>query len=163
MKLSTGVLVSTISLLFAIPAFAQSITVNLKISPAGSFQATTSKVNGKVKIAGGNVQATKITVPLSTLGTKMKLRDEHMKDKYLEVSKFPTAELTMGEGKGGTGKAKLKIRGIEKEVTGTYKVKGKSVEATFAINLSDYNITGIRYMGAGVKDKAEIVAVVPAE
>lgn len=144
-------------------AQAQSVEVNLKISPAGSFQAKTSKVMGKAKKTGDKFVASNIKVDLTSLTTGIKLRDEHMKDKYLETKTHPTAELISAEGEGGKGKGKLKIRGIEKDVTGTYAVKGKNIEAKFDISLAEYKIEGIRYMGAGVKDKAEIVALIPYE
>lgn len=145
-------------------ASAASVVASLKISPAGSFQAKTSSVKGGVKQQGPKIVAAgPITVDLASLTTGMKLRDEHMKDKYLEVKKFPTATLTLGEGMGGKGRGKLKLRNIEKDIEGTYKVQGKNLEARFNIKLSDFNITGIRYMGAGVKDEAEIVAVVPVQ
>lgn len=148
---------------FATAAHAQSVEVDLKISPAGSFQAKTSKVSGKAKKAGNKITASGVKVELASLSTGIKLRDEHMKDKYLEVGKHPTAELTAGECEGGKGKGKLKIRGIEKDVTGTCAVRGKNVFAQFEISLADYKIEGIRYMGAGVKDKATIKALVPLE
>lgn len=152
------------SLSFSSASFAASVVASLKISPAGSFQAKTSSVKGGVKQQGPKiVVAGPITVDLASLTTGMKLRDEHMKDKYLEVKKFPTAILTLGEGVGGKGHGKLKLRNIEKEIQGTYKIQGKNLEARFNIKLSDFNITGIRYMGAGVKDEAEIVAVVPMQ
>ncbi len=144
-------------------ALAQSIEVNLRISPAGSFQAKTSKVTGKVKKVGDKFVGEGIKVDLASLSTGIKLRDDHMKDKYLEVQKHPTADLTVGECQNGKGKGKLKVRGVEKEVTGTCVAQGKNVEAKFEISLADFKIEGIRYMGAGVKDKAEITAVIPAE
>lgn len=151
------------SLFAASFAHAQMVEVDLKISPAGSFQAKTSKVSGKAKKEGNKITANGVKVDLSGLATGIKLRDEHMKDKYLEVSKFPHAELNGGECEGGNGKGKLKIRGIEKEVTGKCAVKGKGVMAEFEISLSDYKIEGIRYMGAGVKDKATVKALIPLE
>lgn len=162
--LHTRSLVACLSVvLMSAVAFAQSVEVDLKISPAGSFQAKTSKVSGKAKKEGNKVVANGVKVDLSRLSTGIKLRDDHMKDKYLEVAKHPTAELVHGECEGGKGKGTLKIRNIEKEVTGTCAVKGKSVMAEFEISLADYKIEGIRYMGAGVKDKAKVKALIPLE
>ena len=36
-----------------------------------------------------------ITVPLANLSTGIGLRDHHMKEKYLEVQKYPSATLTI--------------------------------------------------------------------
>lgn len=162
-KNNLAVLAILATFALAFNAGAQSVEVNLKISPAGSFVAKTTKVTGKAKQAGGKVTASGIQVDLSSLDTGIKLRDDHMKNKYLEIEKFPKAELSLGEGEGGKGKGKLKVHGVEKEINGTYEVKGKTVEATFEISLSEYNISGIRYMGAGVKDKAQVKAIIPLE
>ena len=152
-------------LLFSTLTFAQSpgVTVALKMSPIGSFEAKSSSIKGAAKKAGAGITASGIVLPLSTLTTGMGLRDNHMKDKYLEVKKYPNAEVTMASGSGGKGKAKIKMRGVEKEVEGTYKVVGAFVEASFTIKLSDFNITGIRYQGIGVKDEAQVVAIVPLQ
>lgn len=152
-------------LLFSTLTFAQSpgVTVSLKMSPIGSFEAKSSSIKGAAKKAGAGITASGIVLPLATLTTGMGLRDNHMKDKYLEVKKYPNAEVTMAQGSGGKGKAKIKMRGVEKEVEGTYKVVGAFVEASFTIKLSDFNITGIRYQGIGVKDEAHVVAVLPLQ
>lgn len=151
-------------LLFSSLALAQSpgVTISFQIKPAGSFEAKSSAVKGGAKKAGAGVTASGIVLPLATLTTGMGLRDNHMKDKYLEVKKFPNAEVIQAQGTNGKGKATIKIRGIAKEVEGTYRVIGdKLVEARFPIKLSEFNITGIRYLGAGVKDEAQVVAIVP--
>lgn len=159
---SLSVLIASL-FFFSISAKAASVVASFKISPAGSFQAKTSAVSGQVKKEGQLLKAGPIVVDLTKLTTEMKLRDQHMKDKYLEVKKYPKAELLIGEGQNGKGTGKLKVRGVTKDISGTYKIVGKNVEATFKIKLSDFNITGIRYMGAGVKDEAEVVATVPLQ
>src|SRR5580698_6245660 len=59
--------------------------------PAGlKIEGTTSDLN--VAEDSGNVV---ITVPLANLTTGISLRDHHMRDKYLEVPKFPAAVLTI--------------------------------------------------------------------
>src|SRR5579863_3203967 len=59
--------------------------------PAGmSIEGTTSELT--VADQGDNIV---ITVPLANLTTGISLRDRHMRDKYLEVQKFPTATLTV--------------------------------------------------------------------
>lgn len=135
----------------------------LKLSPAGSFEARTNAIEGSAIKDGTGYKAQGIKVQLETLKTKMALRDQHMKEKYLETAKFPTAEIVSAEGQNGKGSGVLKIRGIEKPVSGTYAIAegGKVLKAKFTIQLSDYGITGIRYMGVGVKDTAQIEVAVP--
>lgn len=143
----------------------EAVVASLQLSPAGSFQAKTNKLTGVAKKNGAGYKAEKVTVDLNSLVTGMGLRDQHMKDKYLETKKFPTAELVTGTGDGGRGKGTLKMRGIEKPIEGTYEVLpgGKKLKAQFEIKLSDYGISGIRYMGVGVKDTAKIAVTIPVE
>lgn len=155
---------TVLSLFFASLALAQSpgVTIAFQIKPAGSFEAKSSSIKGNAKKAGAGVTAQGIVLPLASLTTGMGLRDNHMKDKYLEVKKYPNAEVVTAQGANGKGKATIKIRGVAKEWEGSYRViSDKLLEATFTIKLSDYNITGIRYLGAGVKDEAQVVAIVP--
>lgn len=162
LKILIAALFATILSSFAI-AQETSVKLTFKLSPVGSFEAKTSMVQGKAIAQGAKVTASGIIVPLKTLTTGMQLRDTHMKDKYLEVSKFPDAELVMGEGENGKGKGTLKIRGVTKPIEGTYKVSGKTVSAEFKFKLSDYNITGVKHLGVGVKDEATAAVVIPLE
>ena len=139
------------------------VVVSVKITPAGSFKAETKDVTGQVTVKGGEVQADKIVVSLKNLDSGIALRDNHMKNKYLEVAKFPEAILTMGKGKGGQGTGTIKIKGIEKPVKGTYQVKGAVVEANFDLKISDFGITGVKYMGAGVGDTIQLAVSIPVK
>lgn len=137
--------------------------VKVSLSPAGNFIAKTEEIKGQATLSNGQVKADNIVVELKTLTTGISLRDEHLKNKYLEVEKFPEAILTAGSGKDGKGKAQLKVHGIQKEIDGTYELdqKTKELNATFNIKLSDFGITGIKYLGVGVKDDVKITATIP--
>ncbi len=135
--------------------------VDVKLSPAGSFVAKTKDVTGFVTQKGDSFEANNIVVNLKNLKTGIALRDKHTTEKYLDVARYPEAILTSATGNGGIGKGKLKIRDIEKEITGTYKISGGELTADFPINLSDYGITGIKYMGVGVSDTAVLHVTVP--
>ncbi|MCB0370130.1 MAG: YceI family protein [Bdellovibrionales bacterium] len=137
------------------------VVVSCKISPTGSFQAKTQDIKGDVVLKNNELLAKNVVVNLKSLSSGMGLRDNHMKNKYLEVQKFPEAVLELGKGKDGKGIGKLKIRGITKEIKGTYSVHGNDVKADFPIKLSDYNISGIRYMGMGVKDIVNVSVTMP--
>lgn len=138
--------------------------VDFKVSGGISFSAKTSDIKGKVILQNNEVTAQGIVVNLKNLSTGMSLRDDHMKNKYLEVPKYPEAFLVMGKGKDGKGKGKVKIKGIEKDIEGTYKIlDNKELEAKFDLKLEDFNIKGIRYMNIGVKDLVSLTVVVPLE
>jgi len=87
--------------------------------PAGmKIEGTTSDLN--VAEDSGNVV---ITVPLANLTTGISLRDHHMRDKYLEVPKFPAAVLTIP-------RAALKFPNpsekVEADAQGTITLHGQS-------------------------------------
>ncbi len=138
------------------------VVVDVTLTPAGDFKAKTHDIQGEVELGeGGSVKAENIVVSLKNLKTGISLRDKHAREKYLEVEKFPEAILVRGVGKDGKGEGILKIKGVEKPVRGTYRIEGDFVQADFQIKLSDYGITGIRYMGIGVKDDVKIHVKVP--
>ena len=97
---------------------------------------------------------------MKSLKTGVELRDKHTQ-KYLETPKFPEAVLVSATGKGGKGKGKIKIRGVEKDIEGTYKVEGKLLKADFKLTLSDFDIKEINYMGVGVEDEVTLHVAVP--
>lgn len=152
-------------LLLCSNAFANgpSAEADVRLSPAGDFVGKTADVSGEATIKGDSVEADKIVVNLKNLKTGMSLRDKHAQEKYLETAKFPEAVLTKAVGKNGKGTGLLKIRGIEKEVSGTYKIDGKFLKAEFPIKLSDFGITGVKYMGVGVDDEVKLRVSVPTK
>ena len=140
-----------------------SAEADVKLSPAGDFVGKTSDVSGVATINGDSVEADKIIVKMKNFKTGMAMRDKHAQEKYLETAKFPEAILTKAVGKNGKGSGLLKIKGIEKQVSGTYKIDGKFLKAEFPIKLSDYGITGVKYMGVGVDDEVNLRVSVPTK
>jgi polyisoprenoid-binding protein YceI len=149
---------------FLVSSVAHSSQVELlvKLSPAGSFKATTSSVVGTAKRTGDKVKASNIVVKLDTLKTGIALRDKHLKE-HLDTKTYPDAVLQTAEGENGKGTATLKIRGQEKTVKGDFKIKDKTLVADFALLISDFGITGIKYLGVGVKDEIKVTVEVPVE
>ncbi|WP_413288550.1 YceI family protein [Bdellovibrio sp. HCB337] len=155
-QLSLFVLVGFLSSL----SYAGSVTVDVTLNPAGSFKAKTSDIKGTATVKGDEISASNIAVPLKGIKTGVELRDKHTL-KHLEADKYPEAVLVSATGKGGKGTGKIKIKGIEKDIAGTYKISGNNVEAEFDLNLPDFKITGISYMGVGVEDKVTLHIVMP--
>ncbi len=149
--------ISLAALFFSISAYAAGeATADVSLSPAGSFTANSESVKGEAVLKGDSVSADKIVVDLRNLKTGIVMRDKHARNKYLETEKYPEAILTDAKGKGGRGTGKLKVRGIEKVVSGTYTIKGETLLAEFPIKLSDFDIKKIKYMGVGVDDDVTI-------
>jgi polyisoprenoid-binding protein YceI len=150
------------ALLFSSLTWAASAAVDVTLSPAGSFKGKTSDVKGFVTKKGDEVAAQNIVVNLKSLKTGIELRDKHTQ-KHLETEKFPEAVLLSAKGKGGKGIGKIRIRGIEKDIAGTYKINGNELEAEFKLNLADFNITNVKYMGAGVENEVVLHVAVPVK
>jgi polyisoprenoid-binding protein YceI len=112
-----------------------------------------------------------LTVATGTLTTNVELRDKHMKETYLETSKFPEAKLIIektclalpeaGE-KAGECPAAFTLHGETKGVTVKYKAKvaGGSTEgdASFVANFIDHGVQEPKYMGIKVKPQVDVKA-----
>ncbi len=157
-----SLIVATSMLVIPAAVFAGGAAFDIKLSPAGAFTGKTPDVKGFVKKVGSKFIGENIVVSLKNIKTGMALRDKHTQE-HLGTDKHPDAILVKAEGENGKGKGVIKIRGIEKEVEGTYKVDGKNLVASFPIKLSDFKIEGIRYMGVGVKDQAVVNVNVPIQ
>lgn len=120
----------------------------------------------KVSDDGQNVT---ISVGLSSLSTGIGLRDKHMKEKYLQVQTYPSAELSVSRGAlkfpssgpaTGSAQGTMKIHGKTKGVTFNYTAKpdgGKiSVSGTVHLNVADYGIEIPSYMGVTVKPDVDV-------
>jgi polyisoprenoid-binding protein YceI len=154
------ILLST--LILCAQTFAGEAAFYVKLVPGGSFVGRTTKFTGFSKITGNKITAENIKFDLSELHTGMELRDKHTK-KYLEVEHFPEAILVKATGENGKGTGLIKIKGIEKPIEGTYSVSGTEMIAEFILKLSDFKITGIRYMGVGVGDEVRLTVKVPVK
>lgn len=148
------------ALLFSVNVWSQQVTVDVVLNPMGNFKAKTESISGNAVVTGSDVSAQNIKVDLRTLKTGIELRDKHTQ-KHLNTEKFPEAILSIGKGKNGKGIGRININGQEKEFKGTYKIVGKNVVADFSLNLPDFKITDINYMGVGVEDEVKIQVVIP--
>lgn len=131
--------------------------------------AIVGKSDGAVTVAedGGNVT---VTVALKDLDTGIGLRNKHMREKYLEVDKYPNAVLVLprsaiqapAPGAGGSGSATgaMTLHGVTKPVAvqwsarndgGTFRVNG-----TAALNMNDFGIQVPSYLGVTVKPQISV-------
>jgi polyisoprenoid-binding protein YceI len=151
------------------------VRVTCPLTIGGSFDAKTSELTGAVtpSAGGGRGLDGSLAVDLRSLDTGISLRNEHLRERYLEVDKgsgFAAATLTNIDliglnpdapaGK-GTFTASLTLHGVTKAVTGPVEVRGSNtgglrVKALFPVNLSDYGIPVPRYLGVGVKDTVQV-------
>lgn len=150
------------------------VVVHCPLTVGGSFQAKTAAIEGQ--LAPDPSQPSKLTgelaVDLKTLDSGIGLRNTHMRDNYLEVSKgdgFDRAVLSDIVLAGGdattvtgatTFTATLLVHGTKKPVSGQARVTRSGgdvrVEASFPVTLQDFGITEPRYLGVGVKDQVQV-------
>ena len=152
-------------LVFANFSYAQNNKVKayFTLNPIGDFIGTMKVTSGYATSKDGKYHAKNIVVDLNSLETGMSLRNDHAKDKYLEISKYPKAILLEGVGASGIGKARISLHGKENVVSGTYKIvnSGKSLSAEFKISLASFGIAAVSFKGVGVEDDVRVEVVVP--
>lgn len=146
-----------ILILLPFMCFASDIKVSVTLNPTGSFEITSSRIIGSAKREGQNLKADKIMVNVNSFKTGLDLRDEHTKEK-LQYKKFPSIKITNAKAANGKGSAEIEIMSIKKPITFTYTDKGSSIVAKFPLNLKEFKIGGINYMGIGVGDTVQVVA-----
>lgn len=127
---------------------------------------------GKVGISDQGVSGT-IDMDLNTLDTGIGLRNTHMKEKYLQTSKFPRAQLSLKKVNLPSGWLKpgqkleavdfegvLNLHGIEKPVFGKLNLNhdGKLIDgsAQFKLKISDFQIDIPSYAGIKVADEVDV-------
>jgi polyisoprenoid-binding protein YceI len=158
-----GFLLSTLLLVsFSVFSAGKGVDITVNLSPAGSFQIETPKVKGKIIKSGASYSAKKLYVKVKDLKTGIELRDKHMK-KRLSPKKHPKIIVTSLKAKGGKGKAVIQIKGIKKPVSFTYEDSGKLFNATFKLNLEQFKIKDLSYMGVGAKKIVIIKANIPVK
>lgn len=158
-----------LAVLVAFPAFAgwtvtgePKATFKGKTTPMGTIDGSTSELTLK-----DDGKTLTFVVSLKNMTTGISLRDNHMRDKFLEVEKHPDAKLEVphdaikipaAEGGTTSGEAKgvFTVHGTsKKDVPFKYTVskKGKRIEVTgtFGVNVKDHGIEIPSYLGVTMK------------
>jgi hypothetical protein len=123
--------------------------------PVGTLNLQNSKLAGT------------LSIDLSKLTTKIDLRDDHMKNKYLEVAKYPKAEITfkdfpfsVDQLKETAFQADLNLHGVTKPISGivTFAKADKYTTgvAKFTFKVTDFLPELPSYAGIKVADDVEV-------
>lgn len=120
---------------------------------------------GTAWIEGGKLKG-EFRFDLKSLKTGISLRDNHMKDKYLEVGKHPDAVLKLDETAFAPGQknveftGKLLLHGVEKPVRGTATIEqgdgSAKVTSDFELKISDFAISVPSFAGITVTDSVKV-------
>lgn len=133
------------------------LVVDVKLTPAGSFQAVTEEIQGDIFKKEEKVISKKITIPINSLKTGIDLRDEHLW-KHVNYSKHQFAILTELIGQNGHATAMLEVAGIKRPIKISYQEKKDQLIGQFKISASEFKLPRAEYLGIGVED--EVVAEV---
>jgi len=99
-------------------------------------------IEGDLEEKGGKLTG-KFTASLDKLDTGVKLRNEHMHDKYLHTKKFPKATFILDPLNVGSDKfsGKMTLHGVTKSISGkVISSSSKSLKANFDLDITDYGI-----------------------
>lgn len=101
-----------------------------------------------------------INFDLKSLDTGIELRDEHMKDKYLQVATHSIATLTLKDVKSAAGEFNftgvMKLHGVERKVSGIAQLSDSKLVAILKLKLSDYEIEIPSFQGITVADEVTV-------
>lgn len=117
-----------------------------------------------------------LRVQMKSFETGISLRDKHMKEKYLEVEKFETAELKVEslqlppDFKSAAKKTSfpfqgsLNLHGVTQPVQGTVELLRDETgqfrfQASFALQLSQFGINVPSFAGVTVADEVQVTAI----
>jgi polyisoprenoid-binding protein YceI len=150
------------------------VRITCPLTIGGNFQAKTTALTGSLTTDSSHPSSVNgsLAVDLRTLDSGINLRNDHLREEYLEVDKAPgydAATLSQIELRGlnpeapegkGSFTGSLMLHGTTRTVSGPVEVRkaasGVRVKASFPINLSDFGIPEPRYLGVGVKNTVQV-------
>lgn len=146
------------------------VRIAVPLQPGGGFEAKTTSLAGTLTLASPQPVAVsgELTVDLTTIDTGIDLRNRHLREKYLEVTKpgFDKAvlsEIRLADAKGEAYQGKsaftgtLRMHGVSRPVAGSAEIQPAGtavrVSASFPLALTDFGIEPPQYMGVGVGNR----------
>lgn len=149
------------------------VRVICPMTVGGSFEARTTAIEGTLSTAQSTtVLDGELSVDLATLDTGIALRNQHMRENYLEIHRgdgFDRAVLSRVDvgaldagvpGGSRTFSGQLRLHGVVRAVAGRATLRssrdGVRVDASFPVRIPDYAIATPRYLGVGVRDEVTI-------
>ncbi|NBX83526.1 YceI family protein [bacterium] len=190
-RLITKLSCLSLIVLFALQSHAKPVRFQLsegdaKVEFEGTGKPSLLKIHGssEQKLDGyfvfdGKKISGKAVFNLETLDTGIDLRNEHMKNRYLEVAKFPKAELDIKEivlskefnpksfQVSGPFKGVLQLHGVARLVSGTIKMKVEDeeleVECDYSLSIAEFKIQRPSYANISMTDDVKVRAKATAK
>lgn len=141
---------SLIFLTFSINA--HELNLHMTLSPAGSFDAKTSKLRGDVIKKDNTYTSESLWVKIEDLKTENDLRNDHFW-KHLGFDKNPKIVFNKITASNGAGTGQMTINNTTLPMNFTYKELGnKKLEANFTLKNSDFKLKEANYVLISVED-----------
>ena len=151
------------------------VRVRCRMTVGGSFDAVTSDVSGTLRAAAPDTGSYRgeLRVGLATVDTGIELRNEHLRNGYLELDRGPEFRHAVLSGialdepppdRPGRHETRfsgtLTLHGVRRVVEGEAELRSRNgrlqVEAAFSLSLDEFDIPPPRYLGIGVRDTIEV-------
>jgi polyisoprenoid-binding protein YceI len=147
------------------------VRVLVPLKPGGAFEATTPSLAGTLSLESEKpaLLTGDLSIDLTTMDTGIALRNQHLRETYLEVGKgkgFDKAvlsgvRLTGADSEAFEGRTpftgNLLLHGVSHPVEGSAEIRadaeGRRVRAEFPLVLTDFGVTPPEYLGVGVATK----------
>jgi polyisoprenoid-binding protein YceI len=156
------------------------LRVLVPLKPGGAFEAKSTALSGTVGIEPGRPLAVtgEIALDLATVDTGISLRNEHLRDKYLQIArgagfdKAVLSSITLADATGPEFEGRsafagtLLLHGVTHPVSGAAEFRrvpqGVRVEASFPLVLTDHGVEPPMYLGVGVAAKVMVKVMLVA-
>ena len=157
------------------------LRVLVPLKPGGAFEARSTAVSGTLTAGAARPLPVggELALDLASIDTGIALRNEHLREKYLQVAKGPgfdravLSSIVVRDAGGAEFEGQspftgtLLLHGVSHPVSGTVQVRrvaqGARVEASFPLVLTDHGIEPPMYLGVGVAGKVMVKVTFTAE
>ena len=144
------------------------VKILVPLKPGGAFAASTTALSGTLTLEGAKPARLvgDVSMDLTTIDTGIALRNQHLKENYLEVAKGDgynkavLSDIQLAEASGETFDGTtpftgtMLLHGVKKPVAGTAEIHSEGtsrrVRAEFPVVLTDWSVTPPEYLGVGV-------------
>lgn len=156
------------------------VRVLVPLRPGGAFEARGAALSGTLTAGTARPLAVggEVALDLASIDTGIALRNEHLREKYLQVAKGPGYDravlssivLSAAGGADFEGESAfsgmLLLHGVSHPVSGTARIRHAAaevrVEASFPLVLPDHGIEPPMYLGVGVASKVMVKVALTA-
>ena len=150
------------------------VRVRCRMTVGGSFDAVTSAISGTLRGEALDPRYTgELRVDLATLDTGIGLRNEHLRNSYLELGRGPEflhavlSGIVLAAAPPASDRrhetrfsGTLMLHGVQRAVEGEAELRRRNgrmqVEAELSLSLDAFDIPPPRYLGIGVRDAIEV-------